>query len=115
MALEVTFISGEPIMVPHTPSSAVAAGQVVVTSATPRICHRPIAANAVGALAAEGGTYKCAKEAGSGKTIGADVLVYWDDTNNRVTTTATGNKRFGYTIEAGTASATTILVRHSPA
>jgi predicted RecA/RadA family phage recombinase len=110
MALQATFVSGEPTMVDHTPSGAVAAGDVIVTGDTPRIAHVPIAANALGSLAVEGGIYKVKANA----AIAADKKVYWDDSANEVTETSSSNKVFGVTVEASTASDQYINVRHDP-
>jgi hypothetical protein len=112
MSFEAQFVAGDPVMVDHTPSgSSVAAGQVVVTSDTPRVAHRAIADGALGSLAAEGGQYTCT---GDG-AIGADKKVYWDDTNNKVTLTATNNKVFGVTVTACSGDGSTCVVRHDPA
>lgn len=96
MAFEAQFHHGDPLMVDHTPGTAVSAGQVVVIGDAVLIAHRDIAANELGALASGGGAvYDVAKEAPL--VIADGVLIYWDDTNNRVTTNAAAgaNKRFG--------------------
>jgi predicted RecA/RadA family phage recombinase len=108
---EAQYLTGDPLMVEHTPGSAVAAGDVVVVGNTPRIAHRPIPANEPGALAAGGGVYLCKAQAGS--DVGAGVKVFWDNTNNVVSTTATGNLAFGFTVAAIT-KATYGAVVHQP-
>lgn len=105
------FKKGSPRMADYTPGSAVAVGDVVVTNDTPRVAHLAIAANALGALAAEGGIYEV-KGDGS---ISADKKVYWDATASKVTLTATGNKAFGYTVSACSGDNAPCLVRHDPA
>jgi predicted RecA/RadA family phage recombinase len=107
---EAVFKQGDPIMVDHTPSGAVAAGEVVVTGDSPRIAHRPIAAGVLGALAAAGGVYKVPADG----AIAADKKVYWDNTANKVTLTSTSNKGFGTTVEAAAADGDLIHVLHRP-
>ena len=46
-----------------------------------------------------GPVYKVPKAATSGSAITIGSLCYWDDTNNRVTTTASSHKVFGYAVE----------------
>lgn len=112
MPFEARFVHGAPVMVDHTPSAAVAAGEVVVTSGTPRIAHSDIAANALGALAAEGGVYEVAADA----AIGADVKVFWNTTANQVSATdgAGAHKPFGVTVTASSGAGATCLARHDP-
>jgi hypothetical protein len=50
----------------------------------------------MGGLNTEGGVYECVGDA----AIAAGKSVYWDNTNKKVTETATGNKFFGMTITA---------------
>jgi predicted RecA/RadA family phage recombinase len=108
---ETQFLHGSPRMVDHTPTVAIAAGTVVVTADTPRIAHLDIPANTLGALAAVGGVYQCVGDA----AIAADKKVYWDNTNNKVTETAAGNKVFGVTVTACAANNGYCQVRHDPA
>lgn len=111
MPFEARFLHGAPVMVDHTPSGAVAAGTVVVTADTPRIAHLDIPANTLGALAAGGGVYEMVGNA----AILADKKVWWDDTNNKVTETASTNKVFGVTVTACAANNGLCQVRHDPA
>lgn len=99
--MEARFRHGNPLMVDHTPSSAVAAGQVVVVGNLPLVAHAAIAANALGALAAGGGVYRMT----AAGAAAAGVQVYWDDTNNKVTTTASTHKVFGYIAPGSSANA----------
>lgn len=110
----VNLFHGDPIMVDHTPSGAVAAGEVVVTADTPRIAHRAIAANELGALAFGGGVYTCPKATGTGQAIAANTLVYWNASGSVVTTTASSHKKFGYTVEASGDDDATCKVVHWP-
>jgi predicted RecA/RadA family phage recombinase len=66
---------GDPLMVDHTPSSAVAAGELVQLGGMVCIAHNPIAADELGALAYPGGNavYKMKMNADSVFTAGAKV------------------------------------------
>lgn len=64
-------------LIDYTPSSAVAAGDVVVQGEMIGIAVRPIAANELGALAVEG-VFDFPKETGVGAAILAGARVYWD-------------------------------------
>lgn len=103
-------VHGDAQMVDYTPGSDVAAGTVVVQNSVPMIAHRDIEANKKGALAARGGVYEVACNA----AIAAGKPVWWDDTNNRVTETATSNAHFGHSIAASTDSNTVVRVLHAP-
>jgi predicted RecA/RadA family phage recombinase len=107
------FVNGKPLMVDYTPGSAVAAGDVVVVGVVPFVCHTPIAASALGAMAAGGGVYKGLTD-GSLDTGGA--LVFWDDTEGEFVAGTSGNTHFGYTLpdQGATADQATIRVIHSP-
>lgn len=107
---QATFLSGEPIMVDHTPGSAVTAGDVVIVNDKAFIAHSDIAANALGSVAAGNGVYRVTANA----AIAKGKLVYWDDTNNEVTETASSHKKFGVTVSASAASDATIDVLHTP-
>jgi len=91
--------------VDYTPSSAVAAGDIVLQGALLGIAIQPIAANALGILAVRG-VYDMVKITGA---IAAGVAVYWDVTGNplggvaasgAVTATATANQFIGYATKA---------------
>lgn len=101
---------GTPVMVDYTPGSAVTAGDVIVQNDVPNIAHSDIAANRLGAVAQGGGVYKCTADA----AIVVGKKVYWNDTANKVTETATGNKLFGLTVTASAADGDAIYVEHRP-
>jgi len=83
-------------LINYTPSSAVAAGAVVVLADLVTVAPRPIAANQLGSVAVEG-VFKLPKASGA---ISQGAIVYWDATNSNVTTTAGSNKRAGKAAEA---------------
>ncbi len=77
----------------HTPAGAVTSGAVVVIGVRVGIAVANIAAGETGALRVKG-VVELAK-------LGTDVvaqgaLLYWDATNSRLTTTASGNVLAGY-------------------
>jgi predicted RecA/RadA family phage recombinase len=109
---EATFVQGDPLMVDHTPSGAVAAGEVLVISNNVYIPHLPIAADTLGSVAAGGGVYDIAKDDASGSGWAAGVLLYWDASANQVTDTAGSNKKIGVALEAAADSDTTARVIH---
>lgn len=110
---EATFKHGNPLMVDYTPGSAVAAGEVVELNDVPFVAHNAIAANELGALAARGGVYELTTD---GTTDTPGDTVYWDDTANKITTSASGNPKFGYTLPDQGASADDdkVKVIHAP-
>jgi predicted RecA/RadA family phage recombinase len=94
----------------YTPGADVAAGDVVVQGDLVGVAVRPLAANQLGALAVAG-VFDFAKGAGVAYTVGQ--ILYWDDTNNVVTTTATGNKQIGKVVRAAASADTLVRVRLS--
>jgi predicted RecA/RadA family phage recombinase len=110
---EADFVHGDPLMIDHTPGSAVAAGEVVVVDDLVYICHRAIAANALGALAAGGGVYDGIKDNTSGPDIAAGDRVYFIPGSNLFTNDGTGGNKFaGYAIAAAGASVTPVRFVH---
>lgn len=119
---EATFRHGDPVMVDYTPSSgAVTEGQVVVlgsvtantsgTGAVAAVAHRPIANNALGALAVGGGVYDVVNL----NNAATGAKVYWDDSNNKVTTVSTNNAVFGWIVASGGGGAnSTAKAMHAP-
>ena len=97
-------------LVDYTPSSAVAAGDVVVQGDLVGVVVRPLAASENGSLLVWG-TFDFTKNTGVAYTVGT--ILYWDDTNNVVTTTATGNKSIGKVVRAAASGDTTVRVRLS--
>lgn len=114
MAFEAQMHHGEPLMVDHTPGTAVAAGQVVVLSTDVRIAHRDIPANTLGALSRGGAVYDVAKE--PALAINDGDQLFWDDVNNRVTTNAAAgaNKKFGTARGSALAADTRMKAIHAP-
>lgn len=88
----------------NTPGSAVASGAVVLMGATIGVALAAIAANATGSVAVKG-VYTLPKL--STDVVAQGALLYWDNTNSRLTTTASGNTLAGRAaIAAGSGVAT---------
>lgn len=100
-----SYVQGD-CLIDHTPTSAVAAGDVVVLADLVTVAPRAIAANALGAVAVEG-VWSMPKATGA---ISQGAIVYWDATAGNVTTTATNNKRAGKAAKAAASSDTTVQV-----
>ena len=88
----------------YRPTTAVAAGDVVVLGKLVGIARLDIAADTLGSLAVVG-CYDVAKATGA-VTVGA--AVYWDATNSQATTTATGNPYLGKAILAAESNDDTV-------
>jgi hypothetical protein len=102
MSLEATFRHGDPRMVDYTPSAGnVAAGTVLLAGNTAGltclIAHLDIVNNVLGAVAAGGGVYDVTNLNNAANYA----KVYWDDTNNKITTVSTNNALFGFVTQGG--------------
>lgn len=100
-----SYVQGD-CLIDHTPSSAVAAGGVVVLNDLVTVAPVAIAANALGAVSVDG-VWDMPKATGA---IGQGALVYWDATAGNVTTTASGNKRAGKAAKAAASGDATVQV-----
>ena len=113
---EATFRHGDPVMVDYTPASGnIAAGQVVLagntTGLTCLVNHVAILNNRKGAMAAGGGVY----EVTNLNNAANYAKVWWDDTNNKVTTVSTNNALFGFIVSQGGGGANTACyAMHKP-
>jgi predicted RecA/RadA family phage recombinase len=104
-----TFVQdGEAI--DYTPTSAVAAGDVVVQGDLIGVARTPIAANVLGSLATCG-VFDFPKSTAGGSALAAGATVYWDATNKLATATSVGNKQLGKVIRAAVDADTTVRVR----
>jgi predicted RecA/RadA family phage recombinase len=106
---QATFVH-EGCSVDYTPGGDVAAGDVVVQGDLVGVTKVEIKAGKLGALSVDG-VFDFAKNTGVAYTVGQ--LLYWDDTANVVTTTATGNKLIGKVVRAAASADTTVRVRLS--
>jgi predicted RecA/RadA family phage recombinase len=93
----------------HTPSGAVAAGDVVVVGALVGVAPRAIAANALGAIQVEG-VFDMPKTTSAAITAGA--AVYWDaDPGEVVATQTTGDLLCGHAVAAAAEAAAVVRVK----
>jgi len=106
---QATFIQ-EGHYIDHTPVSALASGDVVVQGDLVGVTVRPLAAGEVGSIAVDG-VFDFTKNTGVAFTVGS--ILYWDDTNNVVTTTSAGNKSIGKVVRAAASADTTVRMRLS--
>ena len=94
----------------YTPTTDVAAGDVVVQAELAGIAKRPILANTPGALAVEG-IFDMPKAVGAGSGLATGIEVFWDVTNKVVTATAQNNTFLGKTVRAAADTDATVRVR----
>lgn len=85
----------------YTAGADITSGDVVVVGSRIGIATADIANGAVGELAMEG-VFELAKKSADTFTQGA--VVYWDNTNDELTTTSTDNTLAGYVTEAAASS-----------
>jgi predicted RecA/RadA family phage recombinase len=88
-------------------ASAVSAGQVLLIGKRIGVALNPIASGATGAVAVEG-VFTIAKL--STDVVGQGDLLYWDNTNFRLTTTASGNTQAGFAAKAAGNGVTTVEI-----
>lgn len=101
MALATNYV-GKGYVVDYTnPSSTVtiAAGTPIVQGKLFGVTVDPILPGRIGGLGTRG-VWDLPKATSAGSAITVGSLVYWDATNNVVTTTATNNTEIGKTIKA---------------
>jgi predicted RecA/RadA family phage recombinase len=106
---QATFIS-DGRYIDHTAAGALASGDVVVQGDLVGVVQRPLATGELGALVVDG-VFDFNKSGGIAYTVGQ--ILYWDDTNNVVTATASGNKQIGKVVRAAASADTTVRMRLS--
>jgi len=110
MAMAIFVHNGNAI--DYTPTADTPAGAVIVQGELIGITRTPIAANTLGSLAVEG-VFDISKATGTGTAIAAGSNCYWNAATSQATTTATGNKLIGKSIQAADTDDTTVRVRLS--
>lgn len=108
------FVSGTYDTIYHTPSTAIAAGDVVVIGRRPYVAHHDIAANVMGSLASGGGVYDLEKDGTSGPAFTDGEEVYWIDADDLATDVAEDNSHFGAAVGAAGASVAVVRAIHQP-
>ena len=113
---EATMKHGNPTMINYTPAAGnISSGQVVLlgnlVGLSCGIAHQDITNNTLGALSAGGGVYEVTMLS----NIAQYGLAYWDDTNNKLTSTSTNMAIFGVVVEGGGGGANaSVLALHDP-
>ncbi len=97
-------------LIDFTAAAAVAVGDVIVQGDLVGIVDRGLAIGEQGSLVVKG-VLDFAKLTNVAYTVGT--ILYWDDTNNVVTTTATGNKVIGKVVRAAATTDPTVRIRMS--
>jgi predicted RecA/RadA family phage recombinase len=95
-------------VITYTATAATAAGAGVKIGSLIGVSLVNLAAGETGSVAIDG-VWRLPKLASDNMTQGAPV--YWDDTNKRLTLTASGNTLAGNVIEAAAASTTTVAIK----
>jgi predicted RecA/RadA family phage recombinase len=106
---QTTFVQ-EGCSIDYTPGADIAAGDVVVQGDLVGVAKLEIKSGKLGSLAVDG-VFDFAKNTGVAYTVGT--FLFWDDTANVVTATATGNKMIGKVVRAAATTDTTVRVRMS--
>jgi predicted RecA/RadA family phage recombinase len=106
---QATFVM-EGDTVDYTATAAVAVGDVVVQGDLVGVVTRPLAISEVGSLIVSG-VLDFNKLTNVAFTAGT--ILYWDNTNNVVTATATGNKLIGKVVRAAATTDPTVRIRMS--
>ena len=95
----------------YTPSSAVAAGDVVVQTDLIGVAKQPIAANTPGSLSVSG-VFDFPKATGADTGLAAGVKAYWDATDKQAKADdeSGANKLLGKTIQAAADADATVRI-----
>src|SRR3569623_2199117 len=91
-----------------TADRTLAAGDAMLVGKIYGVAYDDLAAAATGEVLTEG---VCDLTALSTDTAAIGDVPYWDNTNHRLTTTATGNTRVGVAVAAKAAAATTARIK----
>ena len=105
---EATYVHGDQEMIDYTPGAAVSDGDVVVQTDMVGVALKDIAASALGAICVRG-VFDFTKNTGSGTAIAAGDTLYWDNTDNYVSTSSGDGNEIGKAVAA--AATTAALVR----
>ena len=105
--MEATFLQKGKV-IDYTATNGLSVGQVVSLTNIVGVALNDIASGAVGAVALEG---VFEMPAASGITAAIGDKLYWDDTNNLLTTTSTGNAVAGVTLTAKATAAANVYLK----
>lgn len=95
-------------VIDYTAGANIASGQVVLMGARIGVALKAIANGETGPMQVTG-VFNVAKLSTDNMAQGA--LLYWDNTNSRLTTTASGNTLAGFAAAAAAASTTSVNIK----
>lgn len=95
-------------VIDYTAGANIASGQVVLMGARIGVALKAIANGETGPMQVTG-VFNIAKLSTDNMAQGA--LLYWDNTNSRLTTTASGNTLAGFAAVAAAASTTSVNIK----
>lgn len=95
-------------VIDYTAGANIASGQVVLMGARIGVALKAIANGETGPVQVTG-VFNIAKLSTDNMAQGA--LLYWDNTNSRLTTTASGNTLAGFAAAAAAASTTSVNIK----
>lgn len=95
-------------VIDYTAGANIASGQVVVMGARIGVALKAIANGETGPMQVTG-VFNIAKLSTDNMAQGA--LLYWDNTNSRLTTTASGNTLAGFAAAAAAATTTSVNIK----
>lgn len=95
-------------VIDYTASANIASGQVVLMGARIGVALKAIANGETGPMQVTG-VFNIAKLSTDNMAQGA--LLYWDNTNSRLTTTASGNTLAGFAAAAAAATTTSVNIK----
>lgn len=95
-------------VIDYTAGANIASGQVVLMGARIGVALKAIANGETGPMQVTG-VFNIAKLSTDNMAQGA--LLYWDNTNSRLTTTASGNTLAGFAASAAGASTTSVNIK----
>lgn len=105
--MEATFYQ-EGKVIDYTAANGLSVGQVVSLTNLVGVAMNDIASGAVGAVAIEG---VFTMPGASGITAAIGDKLYWDDSNNVLTSTTTGNAIAGIALTAKATAAANVLIK----
>ena len=95
-------------VIDYTAGANIASGQVVLMGARIGVALKAIANDETGPMQVTG-VFNIAKLSTNNMAQGA--LLYWDNTNSRLTTTASGNTLAGFAAAAAAATTTSVNIK----
>lgn len=92
----------------HTPTAAIISGAMVLAGTKVGVALADIPVNTPGVLRVTG-VFNYTKN--TADVVAQGAALYWDNTNKRLTTTASGNTYAGYAFAAANGTATTVDIK----